>query len=284
MTEAVSNMVESLKPDQEQPILTADLPCPQCGYNLRGLPASRCPECGTPFDPEQLRRLYQAGREAPPLAWILPNMLRHPVAFWRMPAVQFTAGPSPQQVFTILAGALYTALIIHIAISLTSGTSPWMNDRPSTVTGMLHMLAVLPLALAGMWLVLIVHAALAQVFVPKEAQAPSPLRCGGHILSSDPVVGYAAVWAIPAVTCLLSLEGRGPSYLFTLIRGGDFLLMLKSVPWAPAFGAVLATSCVMWAVALYQGGRIVAGGRKWPAIWYAACNPFWLVVVMFAMW
>lgn len=28
--------------------------CAQCGYDLRGLPERRCPECGTPFLPDQL--------------------------------------------------------------------------------------------------------------------------------------------------------------------------------------------------------------------------------------
>jgi hypothetical protein len=28
--------------------------CARCGYNLRGLPQPRCPECATPFDPETL--------------------------------------------------------------------------------------------------------------------------------------------------------------------------------------------------------------------------------------
>ena len=32
------------------------LPCPLCGYDLRGLPAGRCPECGHGFDPDALRR------------------------------------------------------------------------------------------------------------------------------------------------------------------------------------------------------------------------------------
>ena len=36
--------------------LDAALPCPLCGYDLRGLPAGRCPECGHGFDPDALRR------------------------------------------------------------------------------------------------------------------------------------------------------------------------------------------------------------------------------------
>ncbi len=29
--------------------------CHWCGYDLRGLPSPRCPECGTPFDPASVR-------------------------------------------------------------------------------------------------------------------------------------------------------------------------------------------------------------------------------------
>src|SRR5437016_4317678 len=31
-----------------------DLLCGGCGYNLRGLPSDRCPECGQQFDPNHL--------------------------------------------------------------------------------------------------------------------------------------------------------------------------------------------------------------------------------------
>jgi len=36
--------------------------CPECGYNLTGLPENRCPECGGEFDPQ---RLAQEIRDAP---------------------------------------------------------------------------------------------------------------------------------------------------------------------------------------------------------------------------
>ncbi len=31
--------------------------CRECGYMLRGLVEARCPECGTAFDPELLKRV-----------------------------------------------------------------------------------------------------------------------------------------------------------------------------------------------------------------------------------
>lgn len=40
--------------------------CVQCGYNLRGLPLPRCPECGLAFDPAQMQSV--AGELSPPTA------------------------------------------------------------------------------------------------------------------------------------------------------------------------------------------------------------------------
>jgi hypothetical protein len=34
----------------------AELPCPHCGYDLRGAVANRCSECGNTFNPEELRQ------------------------------------------------------------------------------------------------------------------------------------------------------------------------------------------------------------------------------------
>ena len=41
--------------DVQSPAETADdLLCGKCGYNLRGVPSNRCPECGQEFDPRHL--------------------------------------------------------------------------------------------------------------------------------------------------------------------------------------------------------------------------------------
>lgn len=51
-----------------------DLKCWTCGYDLTGLTERRCPECGEPFDPGELRHLYsKASRDR---AWRLV-LVRH---------------------------------------------------------------------------------------------------------------------------------------------------------------------------------------------------------------
>src|SRR5690606_35691160 len=37
------------------------LRCPECGYNLTGLSAGTCPECGRKFDPAVLRKMRLIG-------------------------------------------------------------------------------------------------------------------------------------------------------------------------------------------------------------------------------
>jgi hypothetical protein len=46
----------------------AGLCCPQCAYNLTGLTENRCPECGTQFDPDDLRRILD-GAPMPVPGW-----------------------------------------------------------------------------------------------------------------------------------------------------------------------------------------------------------------------
>jgi len=67
--------------------------CPTCEYPLTGLPENRCPECGTTFDPAELRR--KLSTEPQP---VLPWGEWRTRGFWRAftqtwAAVVFIVGP-----------------------------------------------------------------------------------------------------------------------------------------------------------------------------------------------
>ena len=49
--------------------------CERCGYDLRGLPVDRCPECGLTFDP--------ATAPLPRIPWLLRARLGRVAAFWQ---------------------------------------------------------------------------------------------------------------------------------------------------------------------------------------------------------
>lgn len=85
--------MNELGENADHPPVGADIPlrCMQCDYNLTGLTTRRCPECGTPFDVTELRRLQNPEPQAVSTGLEIAvwwAVLRHPEAFARrFPAV-----------------------------------------------------------------------------------------------------------------------------------------------------------------------------------------------------
>ncbi|MCG3137857.1 MAG: hypothetical protein HJJLKODD_01712 [Phycisphaerae bacterium] len=50
------------------PTTAVELFCLQCDYNLQGLTTTICPECGQPFDPVELQKIF-AGQLQPIIPW-----------------------------------------------------------------------------------------------------------------------------------------------------------------------------------------------------------------------
>jgi len=125
-----TNPLDSSSPDTSQFISTLGLICPECDYNLTGLTEYRCPECGTPFDPDHLRELL-AGKPAPLPCWENPaqpsvllryaNVCRmtwfHPSEFGRQFPWSYKLGTA---VSFICMSRAVTVVLIWIVIIATS--------------------------------------------------------------------------------------------------------------------------------------------------------------------
>ena len=102
------------------PDVDTALPCPLCGYDLRGLPAGRCPECGHAFEPKELRR--EASLRHPYLFehwprrfyWSIPRTLigmAMPGRFWRRLRPEMPVRMPPLVFFAIASTLLIVVLL-----------------------------------------------------------------------------------------------------------------------------------------------------------------------------
>jgi len=107
---------ESAPPNWD--VLTDEIECPLCGYNLRGLSEARCPECGSQYtwgellDPRRRTHPYLFEHHPERNAW----------SFWRT----FVGGLNPQAFWTTLHPmqptsrkrmSLYAGLVILLVLT-----------------------------------------------------------------------------------------------------------------------------------------------------------------------
>jgi hypothetical protein len=107
----------------------AELDCPLCGYDLRGLPTQRCPECGHAFDPEELRLakfekrqwLFEHSRSHLARSWIKTSLATlRPTKFWRGIGAAHTISPRRLGIFaTAWMGIAIVLLLVVILMTST---------------------------------------------------------------------------------------------------------------------------------------------------------------------
>jgi hypothetical protein len=242
-----------------KPVIFADqdVPCPRCGYNLRGLVEPRCPECGLVFDPERVRRESRQRQTEPGLGWMLARMIPHPIRFWEPPSVREAKPPSPLHVAAFAGlGAGVVPILLLVLFAIHDGD---ILGWSAVLAALWAAMTVATTAMAG------VHELFCRQVLGR-AQARK-------------VVRYPAAWLVVAIpsmtTCMWMLLRTGSDRAFGP-RGApsspDIWL------WGISTLGIVATlaSCLAWAIALYTGARGLSNARA-PAAWCVLCNPFWYV-------
>ncbi len=133
-----------------------DAPCPQCGYNLRGVAADCCPECGAPLNaevmwPDRFRHmLYVAAGLYMAAAGILFMVAVHALVDWvtRPGPVRWhaAAGSGAPLLLSLLNGFLAWTLLRRVGRERFKAAG---GDRRATVV-VTALLVVLVTVAAGM--------------------------------------------------------------------------------------------------------------------------------------
>lgn len=255
----------------DQPIFTIDILCQRCEYNLRGLTEPRCPECGSQFDPDLLRKAYQC--EHLPIAstsWVLWNMLRHPCRFWSMPETRMDQGATLRQILIFLMiGWGITGMIGGLLIL---GMMPLNEVTRKNVEDWVTLLSMVFL---GLYSLGALHGMLCYLAWPRR-QYP------GRASYANAIVSYCSAWSVPAVPLLTATA------VFLIVAGlptgtAELTRMMSSQPITGicllATGGILLAgllgTCLGWAYALYAGAMAACPENRVLGFWYAASNPFW---------
>ncbi len=87
--DSASVVIPELPPGPEG--LDADLPCPECDYNLRGLRTPRCPECGYIFRWDDVPRLLERGKQSHTYKYVIWGaafiLLITGIVYWPIPVI-----------------------------------------------------------------------------------------------------------------------------------------------------------------------------------------------------
>ena len=253
----------------------AEIFCPRCRYNLRGLPTPRCPECGLTFDAEPwrtgvlrehiptsldrcdpwqphlvlLRSLYELMHSALRPRWVLTKLdLNGPM------------GPAGLMLVFGL-GWLYvlTVALVAVATCVHTGVSPYAALKSAALYWAPCALGAAVVAALLSW-GMVAHPAFMRVAEPSRRQY---FRMGAYWTPA------AAAWVVlPLCVCLLAIPE------FALSVAGLWL----ALPLLPVLGALvlarparfpgrlyvrlgILAACIM----LWAQGTLWGAGRLLPA-------------------
>ena len=124
----------------------ADPLCPQCGYNLRGLDAGRCPECGLPAGSASVARTAIPWAYRQTLGW-LPAYRRTAWLATVNPRKFATEVDNPAGYRDALRFRLLTCLLATVPVSVVGvGIMAWYGSAgfltllsPYLINGLMHM-------------------------------------------------------------------------------------------------------------------------------------------------
>jgi hypothetical protein len=163
------------EPPTEAPVVNdTGMRCLVCDYNVTGLSENRCPECGTEFDPDLLRRVA-AGQPIPCTPWDTRGGF---VGFWQtwwMSLVKpwrLADNFAPRH--NVRRAAAYTLICYSLAGGTFAYCVAWIGLSTGNVDFMLVLVsAVLVAAVFAWWLCETVTAvALALLVKPTRAKSP----------------------------------------------------------------------------------------------------------------
>lgn len=192
--------------------------CPKCGYNLFGLPEFRCPECGTPFDPDFLLDIDTRTHLLP---WERPEMGRRLKRLYK----------------TILQASLHPGRFFS-AINQR-------KDKPIDRAGSLVAACVI----ASISFYVVPFLLIPVVFFLRVAWKHGASQKNLHSAASLLRASVSSVWLIPSVLILSSLLSVFLiAVLLTRVfrsRSGALRTMDLAAVFSPAiaFGAFIAAIC-----------------------------------------
>lgn len=134
-----------------------DVPCPGCGYNLRGLGENCCPECGRELSYRELSRERPRGLidtvsvGVDLLRYGLLLLISVPIAIALIATGLFRSGPLERRVALVVAGLAAICMVIGSWPILRAPKSPWGNvQRKSVVLFAIGLLTLLALVWRGL--------------------------------------------------------------------------------------------------------------------------------------